>query len=339
MRIALCPPPAVVRKAGTGPVRPRPAFSPCRPPGSLSNARMARSDNLTGALLMMVAMAAFTVNDTILKSMAGDVPLYQLLFLRGIATSLAIGVIAWRRGVFRHRPSRGDRNAIGLRSLAEVAATYFYLVALFHMPLANVSAILQALPLTITLGAALFLGDRLGWRRMLAIAAGFCGVLLIVRPGAEGFTVHSLSALASVALATVRDLSTRRLTRETPSLMVTFTTSAGVMAAFGVASIWQPWEAMQPREVALISLSAVVTVVGYLLSVMVMRVGEVSFVAPFRYTGLIWALGLGWVVFGDWPKALTLLGAAIVVGSGLFTLYREARAGRKRSAARALHPR
>lgn len=299
---------------------------------------MARSDNLTGAMLMMAAMAAFTINDAIMKLLAAHLPLVQLLFIRGTVTTIFIGVIAWRMGAFRHWPPRGDRIAIVIRSASEVAATYFFISALFHMPLANVTAILQALPLTITLAAALFLRDPLGWRRMLAIAVGFCGVILIVRPGAEGFTIYSLSALATVVMATIRDLSTRRLSRDTPSLMVTFATSAGVMVTFGLASIGRPWEVVEADVALMIAGTAVFAVIGYLMSVMVMRVGEIGFVAPFRYTGLIWALALGWFLFDDWPKPLTLIGAAIVVGTGLFTLYREARSGRRRSAVRALHP-
>lgn len=294
---------------------------------------MTRTDNSTGALLMMAAMAALTINDMFLKLLAGQVPLFQVLFVRGALTGLAIGIIAWRRGVFRRLPSRHDALVLALRTLAEVVAAWLFLTALFHMPLANVTAILQVLPLSITLAAALFFGDPVGWRRLLAIAVGFGGVVLIVRPGAEGFNVYSLYALAAVACVTVRDLTTRRLSRAMPSMLVAFATTMGMMVVFGIVSLGRGWVPMAPSDQLWLLASSVAVIGGYMFSIMAIRVGDVGFTTPFRYTGLIWALVLGWAVFGEWPGPLTLLGAAIVVGSGLFTLYREARPGRKRSVA------
>lgn len=297
---------------------------------------VARSDNLTGAFLMMASMASFTLNDTFMKALAGEIPLFQLLFLRGALTSLAVGIIAWRMGALRALPPRRDGWLIALRTVAETGAAYFFLTALFNMALANVTAILQAIPLSITLAAALFLREPVGWRRLLAIVAGFVGVMLIVRPGTADFTVYSLYTLAAVGCVTLRDLTTRRLSAGTPSTLVTLVTSLAVMAFFGLASLGTPWAAMDGRAVALTGGAALMIIGGYLFSIMVMRVGEVSFVAPFRYTGLIWALVLGWLIFGEWPEPVTLLGAAIVVGSGLFMLYREAQPGRRTRLSRGL---
>lgn len=297
---------------------------------------MTRSDNLTGALLMMASMACFVLNDTFMKAMAGGIPLYQLLFLRGALTSLAVAVMAWRMGALVARPPRRDRVLIFWRILAETGGTFFFLTALFHMPLANITAILQALPLTITLGAALFFKEPVGWRRLLAILVGFVGVMLIIRPGTDDFSVYSLYGIAAVGCVTVRDLTTRRLSRETPSIFVTLLNAIAITVVFGLISFPADWVPMDARASALTAGAAILVIGGYLTSIMVMRVGEVSYVTPFRYTGLIFALLLGWVVFGDWPEPLTLLGAAIVVGSGLFTFYREASLGRKTHAARGL---
>lgn len=295
---------------------------------------MARSDNLTGAALMMASMAAFTLNDTLMKVMAGQVPLYQLLFLRGVLTTAAVAVIAWWTGALAVRLPRRDRGLIAWRVVAEVGAAHFFLTALFNMPIANVTAILQALPLTITLAAALVLHEPVGWRRFAAIGAGFAGVMLIVRPGAADFNFHSLHALAAVGFVTLRDLATRQLSAETPSMLVTLITSAAVMVAFGLASLTGSWAPMGGREIGLTAGAALMIVGGYLFSIMVMRVGEIGVVAPFRYTGLVWALLLGWLVFGAWPAPLTLLGAAIVAGSGLYTLWREGRLARAERIAR-----
>ena len=169
---------------------------------------------------------------------------------------------------------------------------------------------------------------------MAAILVGFVGVMLIVRPGTEGFTIYSVYGLAAVAFVTLRDLATRRLSRDVPSMLVTLITSASIMTAFGMASLTEPWVPVDGRSALLILGASVMIIGGYLCSIMVMRVGEISFVAPFRYTSLVWALILGWVVFGDWPQTITLIGAGIVVASGLFTLYREAQVNRRARMAR-----
>nr|WP_245626905.1 DMT family transporter [Aestuariivita boseongensis] len=279
---------------------------------------------------MMASMAAFTINDTFVKLVGQTIPLFQLLTLRAILATLFLAVLAWRLGTFRLSMPRHDRWLVFWRCVAEVGAAYFFLSALLVMPLANVTAILQVLPLTVTLGAALFFREAVGWRRMLAICAGFCGMLLIVRPGPDGFTTHAIYALAAVACVTLRDLVTRRMSVNVSSMTVTVITSASILVCAALASLTIDWQPVSAREGLYILASAIFVIGGYSFSVMVMRVGEISAIAPFRYSSLLWALLLGWLVFGDWPDAITLTGAAIVVASGLFTLYRERRVKKRR---------
>lgn len=287
------------------------------------------SPNTTGALLMMASMACFTFNDALLKLTDGALPLAQLLFLRGVLASALIFALAKPLGALRFDIARGDWFMIATRSGAEVGAAYFFVTALLNLPLANVTAILQVLPLTVAVGAALIFREPLGWRRMSAIGLGFLGMLLIVRPGPEGFSLWSAYALAAVVCVTVRDLATRRLSPGVPSMTVTLVASLTVTVCAGLASTAQGWAPITPHLALLIGGASVFIIGGYFFSVRVMRVGEISFIAPFRYTGLIWALLLGWLVFGDWPTPVTMLGACIVVATGLFTLYRErALAGR-----------
>lgn len=295
---------------------------------------MTRADNLRGAGIMAISMAAFTLNDTAIKSLGDSLPLAQTIFLRGMATSIVMALVAWRLGALRWDVPRRDWGRILLRSLADIGATFLFLGALFHMPLANLTAILQALPLTVALGAALVYGEPLGWRRLLAIGTGFCGVLLIVRPGADGFNIYALWGLGAVAMVTVRDLAARRLSPATPSVLAALVGAVLVTLAAGGVMLTEGWAPLTAPAAGRIGLAALFILVGYLASVAVMRVGEIGFVAPFRYTGLIWALVLGWLVFGDWPDPTTLLGAGIVVGTGMFTLYRE-RVLARRAAARA----
>ncbi|MEX1234906.1 MAG: DMT family transporter [Roseovarius sp.] len=300
---------------------------------------MKLSDNMTGAALMVASMAAYTVNDALLKSLSGQIPLFQVIFLRGCLTTAAVAVIAWRMGAFSKRVSRRDSGAIFLRVLGEVAGTYFFLTALFNMPLANVTAILQSVPLAITLFAVLVLREPVGWRRIAAVLAGFVGVLMIVRPGTDGFNLFAIYALASVLCLTLRDLATRALSRETSSMLVTFVTSVSVTVVFGLAAAGGEWAAPSGVHWLTLAGAAALIVAGYLTSITVMRVGEVSFTAPFRYTALLWALVLGWLVFGDWPSPIVLVGAGIVIASGIFTLVREARLGRRKRPVHVLRPR
>jgi S-adenosylmethionine uptake transporter len=281
------------------------------------------SANQIGALFMMASMACFVMNDTLFKVTDGAVPLFQLLFLRGILTTTLVIVLVRRLGSLHFNIARRDWGLIGLRSAAEMGAAYFFVTALFNLPLANVTAILQVLPLTVTLGSALFFKEAVGWRRMTAILIGFIGMLLIVRPGSDGFNLYSIYALMAVLSVTVRDLATRRLSSDVPSMTVTLSASLTVMIFSGVASLATPWVGISALNGLMIVGASVFILGGYYFSVRVMRVGDVSFIAPFRYTGLVWALILGWFVFGDWPTNLTLLGAGIVVATGLFTLYRE----------------
>ena len=287
------------------------------------------SGNMRGAALMMGSMAAFTLNDTFMKELAGEVPLFQVIVLRGILTTFFVGILAWKMGAMHFRISKRDRGLLVLRLIGEIGAAFFFLTALFNMPIANVTAILQSIPLVVTLCATLLFREPLGWRRMSAILIGLIGVVLIVQPGGAGFTSYSIYALIAVGFVVLRDLSTRRLSGETPSLMVTFATTVSVTLVFGAASISVDWVPMETHQVFLIIKASVMVTAAYLMSVLVMRVGDVSFIAPFRYTGLIWALGLGWYVFDEWPQTLELVGAGIVVGSGVFMLYREGIAARK----------
>lgn len=281
------------------------------------------TDNMRGGLTMSASMALFTLSDTFMKTLSGQVPLHQIVLIRNGITTAAMLLLAWRAGVLFRGMARRDFKLALVRALSEVGAAYFFLTALFNMPLANVTAVLQSAPLVVTLAAAVFLGEKVGWRRIGAIVAGFIGVLLIIRPGPEGFNIFAGYTLVSVLFITLRDLVTRRLSKEAPTLLVTAMTSGIVGIGFGVTGIGQEWVRLDWSTASLICGAGIMVLGAYLASVQAMRLGEIGFVSPFRYTSLLWALALGWIVFGNWPTPLTLLGAAIVVMSGTYTFYRE----------------
>lgn len=288
---------------------------------------------------MMVAMAAFTMNDAIGKLILRSMDAGQLMFLRGVfATSMVLLLLAWNsRGLLGSRHLW--RPAVFLRGFLEMMATLCFLVALAHMPLANISAILQTVPLAITMAAALFLGERVGWRRWLAISVGFCGVLIIVQPGFEGFTMFSLLALASVFFAAARDLVTRRIPSTIPTLFVSAVSSVLVtVMGGGVVLATDSWVPVSALALGLLAGAATLLITGYQFIIMAMREGDISFVAPFRYTALIWALTLGYLLFGETPDVAMIVGASFIVASGLYALYRERKAGRGKPAAESTGP-
>lgn len=286
---------------------------------------MPLSENLRGALFMAAAMAAFTINDMLMKLITQDIPLFQSIALRGAITVVALGLMVITMAHGRFRLPRGDARIVGIRAVAEVAATFTFIAALMRMPLANLSAILQSLPLLVTLSAAVFFGDRIGWRRMTAIAIGFIGVVIIIRPGTTGFDVWSLVGLASVATVVVRDLATRQLSPGIPSVTVAFWTSVLLTLTAGLMSLGEGWIMPQALTLWLIPAAAVGVIAGYLTIIRAMRVGDIGFVAPYRYTALLWAIALGWFVFRDFPDRWTLIGSAIVVATGIFTIWRESK--------------
>ncbi len=275
---------------------------------------------------MMVSMGGFVLNDTLMKSLAGEVPLFQAIFVRGLVATALLGALAGARGVLTYRVAGTERWRLAVRMAAEVGATACFLNALFHMPIANATAILLVMPLAVTLAGALVLGERVGWRRYTAILVGFVGVLVIVRPVGAGFNAYALFALAAVGFLVVRDLVTRRFAADVPSVFVALATAVAITVLGALVSLVGAWVPLTVDDVVVLAAAAGCLVVGYLFGVMTMRVGDIGFVSPFRYTVLIWALLLGAVVFGEVPDALTLVGSALVVATGLYSFHRERRA-------------
>lgn len=294
--------------------------APAARPGGLS-------DNSRGAIFMMASMAGFTLNDALIKSVSGDLPLFQAVFLRGLFATTLIGLLALSQGAFRFRPGRRDRRMIAQRTFAEIAGTLTFLTALFNMPIANASAILQSVPLAVTLAAALFLGERVGWRRYAAIGVGFAGVLVIVRPSSDGFNAYALLAVATIAFIVLRDLSTRSLTPEAPASFVVFVTSLAVTASAGLAAGLTDWRPFTHLHLLALAGSGFCLLLGYVCGVMTMRIGEIGFTQPFRYSLILWAILAGIFMFDEWPDLWMLVGTAIVIATGLFTFHRERRLG------------
>lgn len=296
------------------------------------------SINLRAALFMVIAMAGFTTNDAITKHMLETLGLGQVILVRGFFATVMILLLALGMGALA-RPGQVLHPVMVVRALCEVMATLSFMGALAHMPLANISAVLQALPLAVTMGAALFLGERVRWRRWMAIVVGFVGVMVIVQPGYDGFNAFSLLALLCVVFAAARDLLTRSIPQEVPTLLISTVTATLVTAVGGAITVATgDWKPLTPDMAGLLFGAAVLVLIGYQFIILAMRRGDISFVAPFRYTALVWALALGYLAFGEVPGPAMIAGAALIVASGLYTFNRERRAGQGKPAAESTGP-
>ncbi|MEJ6391681.1 DMT family transporter [Gymnodinialimonas sp. 2305UL16-5] len=282
-------------------------------------------DNLKGMGWMTLAMLGFALADTFIKLTLGALPVGQVIAIFGLGGALIFGTWAALKGEKVVDPDLFTAPFI-FRLGSEVVATVCFIVALSLIDLSLLSAIIQANPLLVTLGAALFMGQSVGWRRWAAIMIGLFGVLVIVRPGFEGFDINSLWALGAAIGLTGRDLATRVIPRKVSTLLLT---AWGFVAA-GVAGVtmlvFQGAPVLPDGNLTLLLGGALTFIlIAYYAITAAMRVGEIAAVTPFRYTRLIFALILAFYVFDERPDALTLIGAGIVIATGLYTLFRERR--------------
>ncbi len=275
---------------------------------------------------MSLAMASFIANDAMVKYVSESMPTAQLVFIRGLFATALLLAVAQAMGLLR--PARGPmrdllRRPVLARAAVDALATMAYLASLFHLPIGNATAINMATPLFITLFAVLAWRERVGPARWLAIATGFAGVLLIVQPAAAGFNAWALLCLLATLLHTARDLITRVIPRTISSVLITVTTAVAVTLLSGLMSAVQGWRPVTPQQLALLGAASVFLSGAYYLVIIGMRSGEMSVVAPFRYTGLLFALLAGWVVWGDAPNAPAWAGIALLAGAGVVMLRGE----------------
>jgi drug/metabolite transporter (DMT)-like permease len=283
---------------------------------------------------MCAAMALFIVNDALVKIALVEMPTHQIIFVRGLIASTLILVVAVVTGA--HRQWRALAHPlIVTRTLLEAFVAYTYIAALGLLTVADATAINMLSPLLITALGALFLGEDVRWRRWAAIGAGFAGMLLVVRPGGGVFGVGALLALAATFAVAVRDVITRRLPTGVPTVLVTASTLLVLTTLTGIASLILPTAPVRGPTLALLAVAAVLVVLGNIAIIVAFRDTDVSAVSPFRYTVIVWAVIVGYLVFGDLPQGLTWVGIGLIVGSGLYSIYRETVAARERRAIRA----
>ncbi|GAA6158239.1 DMT family transporter [Ruegeria sp. HU-ET01832] len=283
-------------------------------------------NNVNGILLVVGAMAAFALEDMFIKHLSVSVPTGQIMILLGAVCGLVFAIMAvgTRKRIF-------DRVAWRplplVRAGSEGIGAIAFVTALALVDLSTVAAVFQAMPLAVTVGAALFLGEQVGWRRWSAVGVGFVGVLMIIRPGLEGFQPETLLVVISVVCIAARDLITRRLDADIASSVVAL--QAYIAAILGGLVLMvvqtQPLVPLGSAQMAPLIGAVIFSVIGYYGIVTAMRVGDASALTPFRYTRLVFSIAAGMIMFGERPDLMTIAGASLILGSGLYTFLRERR--------------
>lgn len=292
---------------------------------------MTLTPNTRGIIATCLAMVGFIGTDSCIKLASQDLPVSQMIALRGIAILAILVAMAFATGAHKALPTFKDK-AVGLRAFGECMATLLYYNAIIAIPIANANAVLQTIPLVIVAVAALFFGEKVGWRRWLVILVGFSGVLLIIQPGGDGFMPASLWAVAAVIFFVIRDMATRYIDPRLPAVSINLVTSASVMVMGFILAFFQDWVMPTPQALALLGLSACFLTMGYLAVTVAMRSGDVSVTSPFRYSIVLWALAIDAIVFGNRPDLTMIVGLTIVVASGIYMIVRERQINRAKDA-------
>ncbi|PVH28564.1 DMT family transporter [Pararhodobacter oceanensis] len=283
-------------------------------------------NTLRGPMFMVLSMAGFAAEDALIKGLALRVPIGQIGLFLGFGGALVFGIMAYVQGysLFDRKALRG---AVFLRTFAELFAVIFMLLSISMAPLSVVTAVLQAMPLTVTLAAAVFLREPVGWRRWSAIVIGFAGVMMIVRPGASGFDPYVLLPLGAVVALTVRDLATRNVPATVASSQVSGWGFAAAIPGGVILLLLRGDPLIVPTALdwGLQALTLLAGILGYITLVLATRVGDIGLTMPFRYSRLVFGMLIGVIVFGERPDLLTLIGAFLIVAAGLYTLMREMR--------------
>lgn len=289
------------------------------------------ADNRRGMIAISFGMACYTTNDAIVKMLARDLPFGEVIFLRGVPSVLLLLtpliVFSGARAL-----ATAFTPAVLWRALFDGLSTAFFIAALVHMKIAEVSAVVLTAPLILTAMAALWLGGSVGWRRWAAIGVGLAGTMFIVKPSPGAFDVWALVALAAAATSAFRDLCTRLVGSQVPSLAVGVYGATAVMLTGALLGLGESWIMPTPAQAIGLAGAAACLGLGTYLIVLGFRNVEISAVAPFRYTLLLWAGIAGYVVFGEVPDGWALFGAVLIAASGLYTLHRETLRRRQLSA-------
>ena len=281
------------------------------------------SKNQRGVLAIVGCMTAYTVNDVLVKQILRTYPVGEVIFLRGLIAMLLIGAVAVALG-HRREIVTAISPLLSARSAFDGLSTAAFITALAHMPLANVAAVLQIGPLLITVLSIVLFREAVGWRRWIAIGVGFIGALLVIKPTPSSFDIWAVIAAASALFAALREISNRRIGHGVPVMVVAFWGAVGITAFGTVFAVTETWRMFETGDLMKLFVASVFVGIAIYLMALGFRDVDLSVVAPFRYTYLITSAVGGYLVFAELPDGWTVFGALLIVGSGIYTLHREA---------------
>ncbi len=275
-----------------------------------------------GIVAMVTATALFCSGDAMMKLSAATLPTTETMFVRSLTSATLVLTFAWLTGAFTEI-RRAWSGAMALRASSDVTASLLFQAALGRMHFADIMAVLQIAPLTLTAGSALFLGEQVGWRRWSAVAVGLLGALLIVKPGTSAFNWWAIAAILSVIGAATRDISTRCIDPLLPTPLILGVCAVVVTIGSLVGALIEQWHTPSPGVLLMLLLAGVCSMLGQLCIITAVRAAEISLVAPFRYAGIVWALMLDFAIWRHVPDVPALIGIVAVSAAGLYTFYRE----------------
>jgi drug/metabolite transporter (DMT)-like permease len=287
--------------------------------------------NRRGMLFMVLAMALFAANDAGTKYAVKFIPVSEVMVLRGTWALLFLAAILWWRGELRDTPKIFDWQ-VSLRGFAEAMNGVLLISALALIPLGNVITIIQLVPFIMTIIAAVSLGEKVGWRRWLAVAAGFIGVIFVVKPATGAFDAASLFAVSATFTILLRDMLARSIGTRVPAFVIALASIVAGILVGAAGTYYQSWQ--MPDAATLLSClgSGICLVLAQFFIVLAYRGTELSAVAPFRYSIVLFAVIYGFVFFREVPDVWSFTGMAIMIVAGLYMLHREARRSRNAAA-------
>jgi drug/metabolite transporter (DMT)-like permease len=280
------------------------------------------SGSTRGIVAMVAATALFCIGDAMMKLAATKLPTTETMFVRSLTSTVLVLGYAWGSGAFAHL-RRAWSRAMARRAGGDVAASLLFQAALGRMYFADIMAVLQIAPLTLTAGSALFLGEKVGWRRWSAVAVGLVGALLIIKPGSNAFNWWAIVAVVSVMFAALRDISTRQIDPLLPTPVILGLSAVAVTLASLAGCLFETWAQPDAATVAKLLGAGVCSMLGQVCVITSVRAAEISVVAPFRYAGIIWALMLDLVIWTHVPDGPAMVGIIAVTAAGMYTFYRE----------------
>jgi drug/metabolite transporter (DMT)-like permease len=280
--------------------------------------------NHRGILLIVAGTAVFAANDACSKLASEYMPASQIMAVRGVMAALMLAVILGARGQLHGLRHAADRQVL-LRSVAEAVSAFLYITSLAYIGLADAAAIMQVAPLVTMAAAVLLLGARIGGKRWLAVAVGFAGVLLVVRPGAGTFQAAALLPVASTFLISFRDFATGRIGPHVPTLIVTLVTAGFGMLAGFIGGGFEAWQPLGTTAYVLLAFGAVTLISGHMLIISAFRGTDPAVVAPFRYANVPFSVTYGALLFGMWPDGVALGGMALIIAAGVYTVRTQRR--------------